>query len=64
MMREMRELPIIANNSNVYVQHKPHSEYPAIVLSQVCDRSYKVKLQNGSILIKNRRFIKNLYQRL
>jgi len=57
--RNARELPRISDNSFVYVQRSPGSDwYPAIVLCQLRDRSYKVKFQNGLILIRNRRFIK------
>ncbi|XP_024890884.1 uncharacterized protein K02A2.6-like [Temnothorax curvispinosus] len=57
--RNAKELPQIPDNSFVYVQRSPRSDwYPATILCQIRDRSYKVKLQNGSILVRNRRFIK------
>ncbi|XP_024876805.1 uncharacterized protein K02A2.6-like, partial [Temnothorax curvispinosus] len=62
--RNAKELPPIPDNSFVYVQRSPRSNWvPATVLCQMRDRSYKVKLQNGSIQIRNRRFIKLLKTR-
>lgn len=55
----MRELPRIPNKSFVYAQHSSGSEwYPVIILSQLRDRSYKIKFQNGLILVRNIKFMK------
>ncbi|XP_030763270.1 uncharacterized protein K02A2.6-like [Sitophilus oryzae] len=45
--------------SHVYVQVQPNSSWsPALVLEKVRNRMYRVQLTNGSVLLRNRRFIK------
>lgn len=47
------------NGTHVYVQLKPQGTWtPAIVLSRLRDRSYKLRLETGSIVSRNRKFIK------
>ncbi|XP_046736586.1 uncharacterized protein K02A2.6-like [Diprion similis] len=48
--RSAKDLPKIPDNTEIYVQRKPQSIWtPGTILCQNRDRSYKVKLQNGSI---------------
>lgn len=51
----------IQENSPVYVQIKPFSNWlPGVVIKKIRDRTYIVQMKNGSILTRNRRFIKPL----
>ncbi|XP_063903271.1 uncharacterized protein K02A2.6-like [Zophobas morio] len=54
--KKLGDLPV---NCNVYVQTKPNSTWtPGIVISKLRDRTYKIRLDNGACLIRNRKFIK------
>lgn len=56
-LRKVKDLPTLKPNNKVYVQRFPGSIWhPGIVISQNRNRLYKVKLINGSILNRNRRF--------
>lgn len=48
-------------NSRVHVQIKPKSNcIPRIVIKKLRDRVYRVELENGAKLYRNRRFIKTI----
>lgn len=50
----------LKSNTKVFVQIKPNSQwFPCVVLQQIRDRVYKVKMESGSIYIRNRKFIKH-----
>lgn len=55
----VKNLLTIAPGSNVFVQTKSQSEWlPGIVLDKVKDRRYRVRLNNGPVLVRNRIYIK------
>lgn len=55
----VKTLSELQNGSNVVVQLKPRSNWtPGIVIRKVRDRTYLVKINNGSEYIRNRKFIK------
>ena len=55
----VHDLHELCTNQEVYVQTVPKgSWFPGIIVDKIRDRTYKVKMNNGSVLIRNRRFIK------
>ncbi|KAK9688541.1 hypothetical protein QE152_g35276 [Popillia japonica] len=57
--RTIGEYSEILKDTNVFVQTRPKGEwYPGVVRSKVRNRDYKIEMNNGSILIRNRKFIK------
>lgn len=56
-------LSLIAPGTKVLVQTFPKATWiPGIILSKVGFRRYKIKMNNGAILERNRRFIKLLHE--
>ncbi|KAK4887516.1 hypothetical protein RN001_003787 [Aquatica leii] len=54
-----RELDLIKPNTKVWVQTTPNSNWQkGVIMSRIDDRRYKVSLETGSTLVRNRIFIK------
>lgn len=57
--RNVRKLCPLDLNLKVMVQLKPKGIWsPGIVVGKLRDRCYRVKMENGNILVRNRKFIK------
>lgn len=54
-----KNLPELYTNQSVYVQTKPNGNwFLGKVVSKLRDRTYRLQMNNGSMLIRNRKFIK------
>lgn len=55
-----REYPNFTNSQTVYVQTKPNSIWlPGKVIEKLSNRRFKVRLDSGSILVRNKKYLKH-----
>ena len=61
--RNARDLPSLKTGRPVYVQLLPKARnwIPGHIIERLSQRTYKVKMHNGGIYIRNRKFIKSRY---
>ena len=61
--RNARDLPSLKTGEPVYVQLVPKTRNwtPGHIIKRLSQRAYKVKMHNGGIYIRNRKFIKPQY---